>query len=695
MDSNGKRADLGVYFGSFQVSSCTRTSRYFYKNHLSEDDDLFPMMYIKTLSFGKEVIPYTLSDPRNVLSHFQMLLGKAYNEADLEKIKKYVSADLVQGTDYGYEYCVELDGERISIPVCSAITMLFRELAKLLVLSEGITDPEKIVVTVPLSFRAAQKNSLKSAIMDAGFSDIQLVSDTKAALHSFQDFIVKDKYVFCICCDYNCTGATYFRREGDAWIAEKNFYPKYRFLEYITSFAETIVNHLWSDIRTKLGSRSGDRDALLPCVISKLCQIISNQANAYSRNSQTISWKETIAFRYCGEKFSYSFWFNELEDVVKNFCEDLINDLKCAGSVSKENDITALRGIEKAAFICVGDCFLFPQAQIAFMEYMKSDTVRGLAAIQRYSSSFNGGEVNELFGVVVAGHSPQDESNSNDDLRSRERSHITQSRQQVASLDLTGHNITWSSADVLSMGAVRSAFDPQVVQSLPFNLIRSDRNDIEIGGTTDYDIGFLLPKSTTHEKDKFFILIKKNTKYPFTSLGEIKKQKYRYSRNKEMILSFYEDIHSSGDKDKNGCIPTKNMTSYKPFKQYRLFRDDDHPYVPCPVRPEGCNDEAAFRNTPEYRRYKEARNKCVFTIDCSMNEDGTLSARMIWVDTQKRIRADDLANDRKEIDRKNRALAFMSQRGINYLVLLMNKQCKKITALTLRENGLPIIMKDE
>ena len=696
MNLGNKQVDLGVYFGSWQVSSCIRTPHCFYKNHLSEDDDLLPIMYIKTLLFGKEVIPYTLSDPRNVLSHFQMLLGKAYNEADLEKFKKYVSAELVQGADNGYEYYVELDGERISIPVFSAITMLFRELSKLLVLSEGITDPRKIVVTVPLSFRAAQKNSLKSAIKDAGFSDIQLVSDTKAALYSFQDFIEKEKYVFCICCDYNYTSATYFKRgESGAWIAEKNFNLKYRFLEYITSFAETVVNHLWADIENMLESRAGDRNAILPCVTSKLCQIISNQAKAYSRNSQTIDWKETIAFRYNGEKFSYSFRFNELEEVVKHFCEDLINDLKCAGSETTENAITSLRGIDKAAFICVGDCFLFPQAQIAFIEYMKSDTVRGLVAIQRYSSSLNAGKVNDIIRNEVIGHSPYSESNSNDDLRSQEPSHIAQSSQHVASLDLTNHHITWSSADVLSMGAIRSAFDPQVVQSLPFSLVRSDLNDIEIGGTTDYDIGFLLPNLTTHKKDKFFILIKKNTKYPFTSIRENKKQKYCFSRNKEMILSFYEDVQSSRDENINGYTPTGNMKSYKPFKQYKLFRDDDHPYIPYPVKPEGCNDEAAFRNSPEYRRYKEARNKCLFTIDCSMNEDGTLSARMTWVDTQKRIRADDLANDRQEIDRKNRALAFMSQRSINYLVLLINKQYKKITALTLRENGLPTIMRDE
>lgn len=243
--------------------------------------------------------------------------------------------------------------------------------------------------------------------------------------------------------------------------------------------------------------------------------------------------------------------------------------------------------------------------------------------------------------------------------------------------------------DILSLGAVRLESSEQIVQSLPCNLDHSDSTGVERGGKTEYDIGFLIPNPTTHEKDRFFLLIEKNTEYPFTSLGKNKKHQYRFSHNEEMILSFYEDTQSSRDGGESGYTPTRAMVSYKPFKRYKLIRDADHPYVPCPVRPVGPYDEAMFKNTPEYKRYKKARNNCVFTIDCSMNEDGTLYACMMWVDTKKRIKAIDLAHDKNEIERENRALAFFSQRGIYYLVLLINKHFKKITALTLQENGLP------
>ena len=177
---------IGLDFGSARIVSAYQIEEKVFLNHLSQDDSLFPVIYVESNMIGDDVIPFSVLDPKNVLSHFQLLLGMQYNEVETEKMKQYIPARLINDGTYSYAYEIQRGKKKLPLPVSSGIEWIFREVMNLIVRADKIDVDELkgIVISVPLAFKNVQKCAVREAALAAGFSDVSIINDTNAGLLS-------------------------------------------------------------------------------------------------------------------------------------------------------------------------------------------------------------------------------------------------------------------------------------------------------------------------------------------------------------------------------------------------------------------------------------------------------------------------------------------------------------------------------
>ena len=188
----------------------------------------------------------------------------------------------------------------------------------------------------------------------------------------------------------------------------------------------------------------------------------------------------------------------------------------------------------------------------------------------------------------------------------------------------------------------------------------------EVKQKTIYSIGFLFDRLFEPGKKNFFCLVPRGTTMPFRYVftnSQNKPRRFRFPLSKETaVLTIYESIDESGGDDIN---------DFRPFKEYTLYRDKNHPPRHPPPRPPRRDEEESddyddrYFRTKEYKEYQRMKSKSDFTIVCEMDENSNFKIEFRWEDdTEIRFKDNDNskeAKERKEEDRKIFQTVFYSR----------------------------------
>lgn len=336
---------IGLDFGSSRIVSSYELNEKIYLNHLSQDDYLFPVIYIESNMIGDEVIPFSILDPNNVLSHFQLLLGMQYNEIETQKMKQYIPAKLINDGDGGYAYEIQRGNKKLPLPISSGVEWIFREVMNLIVRADKIDvdNLQGIAISVPLAFKNVQKRAVRDAALAAGFMNVRILTDTHAALLSQQHKIKSgEKHAICVCCDEYYCGASFFSLEAEGeWKAVQHKYLNtIRLHDVIQPLAQTLTDQLWRQIELDCPN-PGSKEQISPAVFFKVSRLISR--------SSKFAYSGDIAIRFHNHGYAVQLEWNNLQRVLNDFAKKLTAEVNVFSNQQPP--------VDDCVIICVGDCF--------------------------------------------------------------------------------------------------------------------------------------------------------------------------------------------------------------------------------------------------------------------------------------------------------------------------------------------------
>ena len=530
---------IGLDFGSARIVSSYELGEKIYLNHLSQDDNLFPVIYVESNMIGDEVIPFSILDPKNVLSHFQLLLGMQYNETETQKMKQYIPATLINDGNDAYAYEIQRGNKKLPLPVASGIEWLFREVVNLIVRADKIDvdNIQGIAISVPLAFKNVQKCAVREAALAAGFMNVRILNDTHAALLSQQHKIKPDeKRAICICCDQYYCGASFFNLEAEGeWKAVQHKYlDTIRFLDVIQRLAQTLTDQLWRQIEHDWPN-SGGKDQISPAVFFKVSRLTSRGTK--------FSCSNDVAIRYNGRGYAVQLEWNNLQIALKEFANRLASEVTLFSSQQTS--------VDKCAIICIGDCFNYSEV------------------VEAITNAFP-----------------------------------------------TKNIITGNTASLAS-GALFSRTHSQINDEEDLAV---EHHEVHMKNKTLYPIGFILSNIDKSKSDHHFTtLLQGGVELPITSENAITK-KFYFPEDDQYCMQFYEKINDN------------DTESYRPFKEYIIRRDADHPM---------------------------SSMDSIFCIQCTMDEEGMFTPKMTWKDNGAPVEAYDVSESEANLKRRYDAASLL------------------------------------
>ncbi|HNT28698.1 MAG TPA: Hsp70 family protein, partial [bacterium] len=125
---------------------------------------------------GQSAKRQAVTNPKRTLYSIKRLIGRRYEDAEVEKMKKVAPFEIVKA-DNGDAW-VRVEGTEYSPPQISAMTLQKMKETAESYLGEAVTDA---VITVPAYFNDSQRQATKDAGAIAGLNVLRIINEPTAA----------------------------------------------------------------------------------------------------------------------------------------------------------------------------------------------------------------------------------------------------------------------------------------------------------------------------------------------------------------------------------------------------------------------------------------------------------------------------------------------------------------------------------